>query len=333
MGSSYGQFCPVAKAMELLDERWTLLVVRELVGGSRRFNDLRRGVPRMSPTLLSKRLRSSSAAGVVERREDGGEVRYASPPPVRSCGPVVEALGAWGIRWIGELGDEDLDPKLLLWDMHRNIDHDAVPAGRDRRRSSGSPTCRRASRDWWLVITPEEADVCDADPGHDVAVTVRTPLRTMVGSGAATSAGRTRCAPGTSRSRRHRAPPGAAALVHAVDVRRRAATSLNDTIPACGSRLPFSAASWSPSTVCPCRIHAFLRLLFRENWVVYAKPPFGGPEHVLNYLARYTHASPSPTIDWWRSRMIASHFVGKTMRTAANRRSSRSPQMSFCDDS
>ena len=93
--------------------------------------------------------------------------------------PVVEALGIWGTRWIGELGDEDLDPKLLLWDMHRNIDHSAVPEGRTvvQFRFPDAPT---KARDWWMVITADDADVCDVDPGHPVAVTVSGSLRRMV---------------------------------------------------------------------------------------------------------------------------------------------------------
>ena len=175
MGSTYGQFCPVAKAMELLDERWTMLIVRELVTGSERFNDLRRGVPRMSPALLSKRLAMLTKAGIVDRRGD----RYVLTDAGQELRPIVEAVGAWGVRWIGELGEMDFDPKLLLWDMHRNIDHSAVPGPRTvvEFRFSDMPP---ATRNWWLVITPDEADVCDTDPGHGVAVTVRTPLRTMV---------------------------------------------------------------------------------------------------------------------------------------------------------
>jgi DNA-binding HxlR family transcriptional regulator len=179
MGASYRQFCPVAKAMELLDERWTMLVIRELVAGSRHFNHLRRGLPRMSPTLLSKRLHQLVNAGVVERRPEGTEVQYVLSPAGRELEPIVMALGAWGVRWIGELGDQDLDPKLLLWDMHRNINHDAVPAGRtvvQFRFEAVAPQLR----DWWLVITPTDADVCDTDPGHDVAVVVTTSLRSMV---------------------------------------------------------------------------------------------------------------------------------------------------------
>ncbi|WP_300610887.1 helix-turn-helix domain-containing protein [Trebonia sp.] len=178
MGSSYRQFCPVAKAMELLDERWTLLIVRELVTGSQHFNELRRGVPRMSPSLLSKRLSQLARAGIVDRHDDGSDVRYVLTPAGRELRPVVEALAVWGIRWIGEIGEEDLDPKLLLWDMHRNIDHDAVPDGRTVVQFR-FPEASARSRDWWLVITPDDADVCDADPGYPVAVTMTTSLRRM----------------------------------------------------------------------------------------------------------------------------------------------------------
>ncbi len=179
MGSSYHQFCPVAKAMELLDERWTMLIVRELVTGSQHFNELRRGVPRMSPTLLSKRLSQLVRAGIAERHTDDGDVRYTLTTAGRELQPVVEALGTWGIRWIGEIGDEDLDPKLLLWDMHRNIDHHAVPAGRTTIHFTFPGTPAR-SRYWWLVITAGQADVCDADPGFPVTITITAILWHLV---------------------------------------------------------------------------------------------------------------------------------------------------------
>ncbi|MBI4941636.1 MAG: helix-turn-helix transcriptional regulator [Actinobacteria bacterium] len=175
MGAPYHQFCPVAKAMELLDERWTLLLVRELVTGSERFNDLRRGLPRMSPTLLSRRLQQLTRAGLVRRVEDGTDVRYVLTDAGRELRPVVEALGAWGTRWIGEIGDADLDPKLLLWDMHRNVDLAAVPRPRTvvRFRFTDPGV---VDRDWWLVISADDVDVCDADPGHPVAASVTGSL-------------------------------------------------------------------------------------------------------------------------------------------------------------
>lgn len=165
--------------MEVLDERWMLLVIRELVSGSQHFNELRRGLPRISPTLLSKRLHQLVRAGILERHADGNDVRYVLTPAGKELQPVVDALGTWGVRWIGELGDEDLDPKLLLWDMHRNIDHSAVPHGRTVVRFR-FPDAPAKARDWWMVITAEEADVCDVDPGHPVAVTVTATLRPMV---------------------------------------------------------------------------------------------------------------------------------------------------------
>jgi len=165
--------------MELLDERWTLLVLRELMMGSRHFNELRRGVPRMSPTLLSKRLHQLVRAGIVDRRTDGTEVHYVLTPAGQELQPVVEALGVWGTRWIGELGDRDLDPKLLMWDMHRNIDHDAAPDGRTVVQFRFPDQVANA-RDWWLVITGGDADVCDVDPGYAVDVTVTASLRRLV---------------------------------------------------------------------------------------------------------------------------------------------------------
>jgi DNA-binding HxlR family transcriptional regulator len=176
--SGYGQFCPVSKAMELLDERWTMLVVRELLAGSRHFNELRRGVPRMSPALLSKRLRTLTRAGVVERRDDGPRVTYALTEAGEELRPIVDALGAWGLRWIPELGDEDLDPHLLLWDMHRNVDLSSVPEGRTVVRVSFSDA-RVSAREWWLLITPEGVDLCDSDPGHPEHAWVETDLRSL----------------------------------------------------------------------------------------------------------------------------------------------------------
>ena len=180
MGAPYHQFCPVAKAMELLDERWTLLVVRELLSGSEQFNQLRRGLPRMSPSLLSRRLVQLERAGLLDRTAEGGAVRYRLTRAGRELRPVVEAIGAWGMRWTGELGDRDLDPKLLLWDMHRNVATDAVPDGRTVV-AFHFPDAERGRRDWWLVLSAAETDVCDIDPGFTTGLQVRTSLRSMIG--------------------------------------------------------------------------------------------------------------------------------------------------------
>jgi len=177
--STYGQFCPVAKAMELLDERWTLLVVRELLQGSAHFNDLRRGVPKMSPALLSKRLKSLTRARVVDRTEVNGRTTYSLTECGAELAGVVDALGAWGVRWIGELGDDDLDPHLLMWDMQRHIPIDSWPRARTTVAFQLSGVAAKASR-WWLVVAEGNVDVCDFDPGYDVTATVQTSLRTLV---------------------------------------------------------------------------------------------------------------------------------------------------------
>ncbi|MFC8600183.1 MULTISPECIES: winged helix-turn-helix transcriptional regulator [unclassified Isoptericola] len=176
--AGYGQFCPVAKAMEVLDERWTLLVVRELLLGSTRFNELRRGNPKMSPTLLAKRLRTLERAGVVRRTGDEGHARYVLTPAGEELRPVVEALGAWGTRWVGGLGEADLDPHLLLWDMRRTIDVAAWPRERTVVAFALTDVAPRVSR-WWIVVRDGQVEVCDYDPGYDTAVVVTTPLRTL----------------------------------------------------------------------------------------------------------------------------------------------------------
>lgn len=177
--NKYGQFCPVAKAMELLDERWTLLVVRELLAGSRHWSELRQGVPRMSPTLLAKRLQRLTRAGVIERRREGNRVVYAPTDACEELRPVVEALGTWGVRWIPELGDADLDPHLLAWDMHRRIDLERVPAHRIVIQLTFTDVDIN-ERDWWLVIQDGHVDVCDDDPGFDVDIAVECELPTLV---------------------------------------------------------------------------------------------------------------------------------------------------------
>jgi DNA-binding HxlR family transcriptional regulator len=176
--TGYGQFCPVAKAMELLDERWTMLVIRELLSGSRHFNALRRGIPRISPTLLSARLRTLARAGVVERNEEGNQVTYTLTPAGEQLRPIVEALGQWGLRWMPELGERDYDPQVLMWDLHRNLDLTLVPPGRTVVRFTFADVAPQ-ERHWWVVITPDGVDLCDFDPGHPVTATVETDLHTL----------------------------------------------------------------------------------------------------------------------------------------------------------
>ena len=180
---SYNQFCPVAMAAEVLCSRWTLVLLRELVVGSTRFNELRRGVPRMSPALLSKRLKDLEKAGIVSRAKVPGEpgvFEYRLTDAGRDLKPVVEAAGVWGQRWIEtEASLKNLDPNLLMWDMRRNIDPTPLPPRRSVIQVIFSDLAE-AKRNWWLIVTPDsEADLCSVDPGFDVDLYLATDLRTM----------------------------------------------------------------------------------------------------------------------------------------------------------
>jgi DNA-binding HxlR family transcriptional regulator len=175
---SYGQFCPMAKAMELLGERWTLLVVRELLLGSSHFNDLRRGVPKMSPGLLSKRLQTLIRVGVVERSEVDGRAFYRLTPSGHQLKEVVQALNDWGVRWTGELRDEDLDLRMLTWEIRRTIPIDAWPRKRTVLAFRMAGVAPKASS-WWLMVAEGQADICDADPGYDISATITTSLRAL----------------------------------------------------------------------------------------------------------------------------------------------------------
>ena len=175
----YGQFCPVAKATEVLGERWTPLIIRELLVDSQSFNNLRKGVPLMSPSLLSSRLKTLEAAGVIRRDKTDRGVIYSLTSAGEELRPIVEELGVWGQRWArSDMSKKDLDPSLLMWDMHRNIDTSYFGEERKVLRFEYfdySPKMRL----WWLIITDGEVDICLKDPGHEVDHFIRCPLETM----------------------------------------------------------------------------------------------------------------------------------------------------------
>lgn len=180
---SYKQFCPVAMASEVLCTRWTMVLLRELVAGSTRFNDLRRGVPRMSPALLSKRLRDLEEAGIVRRvasRAEPGILEYHLTGAGQELKTVVESIGIWGQHWIeAQPSLKNLDVSLLMWDMRRNFDPTPMP---DRRCVIHFmyPELPAARRHWWLVIEPDkDVDLCSVDPGFDVDLYATADLRTM----------------------------------------------------------------------------------------------------------------------------------------------------------
>ena len=175
----YGQFCTVARAAEALCERWSPLVIRELLCGSRRFNDLHRGVPRMSTSLLAQRLRHLEELGVVQRSAVGKVWEYSLTEAGEQLRPIVMGLGDWGARWIGSrLRDGELDAGLLMWDVRRFVRLAEFPPRpivihfkfRDARSGEGA---------WWLVVENGVADLCRDDPGRELTLVVDSTVRAL----------------------------------------------------------------------------------------------------------------------------------------------------------
>lgn len=179
----YSQFCPVARAAEIVASRWTPLLLRELLAGSTRFSELRKGLSRMSPSLLAQRLRELEAAGVIRKEKGAGprSATYVVTALGRELTPFVMALGTWGQRYvIHELAEHELDPGLLMWDVRRRLELAAFPAqGRFLAEFTitDAPTARRS---WWILVEARSAELCTKHPGYDVDLRVVADLRTLV---------------------------------------------------------------------------------------------------------------------------------------------------------
>lgn len=177
----YGQFCPVAKASELLGERWTLLILRELLLGSHRFGELQRALSRISPSLLTKRLKQLESAGIVIRKVQVGRkgLDYFLTPAGKELGPIVEHLAIWGMRWArGQLSDDELDVEFLMWDIQRRLDTDMLPDGETILCFTFNDLT--SFNNWWLIVTNNDVDVCTENPGKDVDLYINTTLRNLV---------------------------------------------------------------------------------------------------------------------------------------------------------
>ncbi|MEO9340165.1 helix-turn-helix domain-containing protein [Mesorhizobium sp. SB112] len=175
----YGQFCPVSMAAEVFCSRWTPLVVRELLAGTTRFNDLRRGVPRMSPALLSKRLKELEKAGILYVERNAGTIEYRLTDAGEDLREIVMGLGFWGTRWVeSQLSLRNLDPSLLMWDMRRHLVIEPFPPRRCTIQFQ-YPDLPNAKQNFWLVVESGTVDLCGFDPGFEIDLLVRSPLRTM----------------------------------------------------------------------------------------------------------------------------------------------------------
>lgn len=174
----YGQFCSIAKALEVMGERWSPLILRELICGSSRYNEIHRGIPRISPALLSKRLNDLERAGVIARSEETGG--YALTKAGWELKPVIEQLGVWGQRWVrGQLTKEDFDPDPVMWDMRRRIDLNHFPQAHTclKFEFEGEPD---GKRDYWIVGDNTGLELCITDPGYPVDLYITTDARTMI---------------------------------------------------------------------------------------------------------------------------------------------------------
>ena len=178
---SYGQFCSVARALDLLGERWTLLIVRELLSGSRRFGEVQRGIPRISRTMLSARFRELCDAGVTERHDGDGGPEYRLTPAGLELAAVVRELGTWGQRWLPrELKPSELEASVLAWDIHRRVRRDALPEKPFVVRIELTDVRGAAARHY-LLLRRNEVSLCTANPGFPEELCLRANRRTLIG--------------------------------------------------------------------------------------------------------------------------------------------------------
>jgi DNA-binding HxlR family transcriptional regulator len=179
MRKGYGQFCPVAKAAEVLAERWTPLVMRELLDGSKHFNNLHRGVPLMSRSLLSLRLKQLEAVGAIERKTGPRGWEYHLTAGGNEIGPIIQLLGEWGQRWYrSNFGPEDLDVGQVMWSMRLTISPEHFPPGRITVQFDYTDVSENKRR-WWVVSDRSEIDICPLNPGFEPDLYVTTKLKTI----------------------------------------------------------------------------------------------------------------------------------------------------------
>jgi DNA-binding HxlR family transcriptional regulator len=177
----YNQFCPVSKVCEILEPRWTLLILCEMWQGSTHFNEIRRGVPTMSPTLLSKRLKEMERNGLIIREQGSNNIAYRVTDIARELEPIVFALGQWAHRNINaDVTLENLDARLLMWNMRRKVNTAILPRNRRSIIQFIYPELPPDERNYWVIAQPGlPADLCSIDPGFDVDLYVTADLKAM----------------------------------------------------------------------------------------------------------------------------------------------------------
>ena len=179
--TGYGQFCPVAKATEIIGEKWTLLILRELLLGTTRFSDFQRALSRMSPTLLAKRLRQLEECGIIIRKKLSGQrgYEYRLTSAGKELSPLIDVLAVWGMRWArGQLTDDELDVEFLMRELQRRLQTDHLPDGQTVICLNFDELTKH--RTWWLLVDGDVVDLCTEDSGKDVDLYINASVRTIV---------------------------------------------------------------------------------------------------------------------------------------------------------
>lgn len=176
----YSQFCPIAKASEVLGDRWTLLVAREILMGASRFSELQRGLGSISTAVLTDRLKSMDDNGLIVRRKISGRrgFEYFPTPACKELLPIIVSLGGWGMRWAKEnLVDEDYDVELLMLYLERSVVREMLPGPQTILQFEFSDL--KTMRRWWLVVNEHNVEVCEKNPGYDIDVYFTSTVRVM----------------------------------------------------------------------------------------------------------------------------------------------------------
>lgn len=177
----YGQFCPIAKASEVIGEKWTLLIIRELLMGATRFNVFQRGLGQISPTLLTKRLNSLVEQGLAIKKKIPGQLGYEYFP-TESCRellPIIKSLGDWGMRWARNyITEDDYDVELLMLYLQRSIQPEKLPGNETIIRFKFTDI--KELSDWWLIARTDDVDVCVKDPGKETEIYFTCSVKTMI---------------------------------------------------------------------------------------------------------------------------------------------------------
>jgi DNA-binding HxlR family transcriptional regulator len=179
--TGYGQFCPVSKATEVIGEKWTILILRELLLGTTRFNHFQRALSRISPTLLTKRLKHLEEKGILIRKKLSGQkgYEYRLTAAGRELGPMIDLLAEWGMRWArGQMTDDELDVEFLMWEIQRRLRTQHLPDGETVICLMFDELAKYKT--WWVLVDNDSVDLCTEDPGKDVDLYITSDLRTMV---------------------------------------------------------------------------------------------------------------------------------------------------------